>query len=158
MRFPQATPISTRFRFYFCNSVASCGNKLFRPATSLVKAYLLFVLNLPAGSYVYNEAPEECKESVMHLSCYPELLRGHDGSGEEYQRRVLQKTVCEEGSPEECLNLSMGISQWGKLSGKGTERSARIQKGMVWPSPAWSIHSHAACSRGEEGSRRLGME
>lgn len=72
-------------------------------------------------------------------------------------RRVSEKGlaknhhhVCEERPPEECLNLSVGITQWGKWSRQRTESSSRIQKGMVWLSPAWAIHSHAGC-RGRKG-------
>lgn len=72
-------------------------------------------------------------------------------------RRVSEKGlaknhhhVCEERSPEECLNLSVGITQWGKWSRKRTESSSRIQKGMVWLSPSWAIHSRAGC-RGRKG-------
>lgn len=91
MRFPQATPISIHFGLYFFNSMASCSTKLCRPATSCVNTCLLFVLNLPAGSYIYNRVPEEWKESVMYLSCCPDLLCGHDGFGDKYQRSVLPK-------------------------------------------------------------------
>jgi len=99
-----------------------------------VKACLLFVLNLPADSYFYNQVLEEWKESATHLSCYPEFLWGQDGSGEERQRSILPKIIIVEESSAECLNLSMGISQWAKWSRKGTERTAKIQNG--------SSHSH----------------
>lgn len=112
MRFPQVTPISISFRLYFFNSVDSCGSKLCGPATSCVKTCLIFILNLPAGSYVYNQVPKEWKDSIMHLSCYFELLWWHDGSGEENQRSVLLKTsivAVRKGPQRSVLNLRSGM-------------------------------------------------
>lgn len=62
--------------------------------------------------------------------------------------------VCGEWSLEECLNLSVGICQWGKWSRKGIDWSARIQKRMVWLSPAWAIHSCAGCKGKERGLKK----
>lgn len=48
-----------------------------------------------------------------------------------------QYHVSQEGSPEECLNLSLSLPVW-KVE-QERNRCARIQKGMVWLPPAWAM-------------------
>lgn len=100
-----------------------------RPATSCVEVCLLFLLNLPAGSYIYNEVPEEWKKGVNASQLSPRVAMMIWWIWRRESEKGFVKTlhhVCEEGF----LTCLWGVSASARVSPGGESQTGKEQSNL----------------------------